>query len=135
MAGLPDITLEDTKRGVSMEDLREELDAVLSDADKKVIYYFFLKNDCANLVKLLKNPNAEIDMNGNLIMEQYVDLMTSAREMNFNVHRYPSFMSMFAREYAYNKDKEGYFPEDDMLYKFYQYAIETCPNKMVRQWY
>ena len=87
MAGLPDITLEDTKRGVSMEDLREELDAVLSDADKKVIYYFFLKNDCANLVKLLKNPNAEIDMNGNLIMEQYVDLMTSAREMNFNVHR------------------------------------------------
>ena len=135
MAGLPDITLEDTKRGVSMEDLREELDAVLSDGDKKVLYYFFLKNDCMNLVKLLKNPHAEIDLNGNLTMEQYVDLMTSAREMNFNVHRYPAFMSMFAREYAYNKDKEGYFPEDDMLYKFYQYAIETCPNKTVRQWF
>ena len=135
MAGLPDITLEDTKRGVDMADLREELDAVLSDGDKKVLYYFFLKNDCANLVKLLKNPNAEIEQNGNLSMEQYVDLMTSAREMNFNVHRYPAFMSMFAREYAYNKDKEGYFPEDDMLYQFYQYAIETCPNKMVRQWF
>ena len=135
MAGLPDITLEDTKRRVSMADLREELDAVLSDGDKKVLYYFFLKNDCMNLVKLLKNPHAEIDLNGNLTMEQYVDLMTSAREMNFNVHRYPAFMSMFAREYAYNKDKEGYFPEDDMLYKFYQYAIETCPNKTVRQWF
>ena len=118
MAGLPDISLEDTKRRISIADLREELDAVLSDGDKKVLYYFFLKNDCVNLVKLLKNPQAEIDTDGNLTMEQYV-----------------AFMSMFAREFAYNKDKEGYFPEDDMLYKFYQYAIETCPNKMVRQWY
>ena len=135
MAGLPDITLENTKQEVSMPDLREELEAVLSEKDKKVIYYFFLQKDCTNLVRLLKNPKAEIDDYGNLGMEQYVDLMTSAREMNFNVHRYPAFMSIFAREYAYNKDKEGYFPEDDMLYKFYQYAIETCPNKMVRQWY
>ncbi|MBQ6964569.1 MAG: DUF2764 family protein [Bacteroidaceae bacterium] len=135
MAGLPDITLENTKHDVSIADLREELEAALSDSDKKVLYYFFLKNDCTNLVKLLKNPNAEIDDHGNLTMEQYVDLMTSAREMNFNVHRYPAFMSEFAREFAYNKDKEGYFPEDDMLYKFYSYAIKTCPNKMVRQWY
>ncbi len=135
MAGLPDITLENTKHGVNIPDLREELDAILSDSDKKVIYYFFLKNDCTNLVKLLKNPNAEIDGHGNLSMEQYVDLMTSAREMNFNVHRYPSFMSEFARNYTYNKDKEGFFPEDEMLYQFYQYAINTCPNKMVRQWY
>ena len=135
MAGLPDITLENTKHDVSIADLREELEAALSDSDKKVLYYFFLKNECTNLVKLLKNPNAEIDDHGNLTMEQYVDLMTSAREMNFNVHRYPAFMSEFAREFAYNKDKEGYFPEDDMLYKFYSYAIKTCPNKMVRQWY
>ncbi|MBQ0048606.1 MAG: DUF2764 family protein [Prevotellaceae bacterium] len=135
MAGLPDITLEDTKSGVSISDLREDLDGTLSDYDKKVMYYFFLKNDCMNLVKLLKNPEAEIDNNGNLTMEQYVDLMTSAREMNFNVHRYPSFMSEFARNYNYNKDKEGYFPEDDMLYQFYKYAIETCPNKMIREWY
>lgn len=135
MAGLPDLKLDDTKFEVSIPDLREELDTILSSLDKKVIFYFFLKNDCSNLVKLLKDPAAEIDNNGNFTMEQYVDLMTSAREMNFNVHRYPAFMSEFARNYAYNKDKEGYFPEDEMLYQFYQYAIETCPNKMVRQWY
>ena len=135
MAGLPDITLENTKHEVSIPDLREELEAVLSDRDKKVLSYFFLKNDCVNLVRLLKDPHAEIDDHGNLSMEQYVDLINSAREMNFNVHRYPAFMSEFARNFEYNKDKTGYFPEDDMLYKFYRYAIETCPNKMVRQWY
>lgn len=79
MAGLPDITLENTKQEVSMPDLREELEAVLSEKDKKVLYYFFLQKDCTNLARLLKNPKAEIDDYGNLGMEQYVDLMTSAR--------------------------------------------------------
>lgn len=135
MAGLPDLKLDDTKFEVSITDLREELDNILSPFDKRVLFYFFLKNDCSNLVKLLKDPGADIDNHGNFTMEQYLDLVTSAREMNFNVHRFPAFMSDFARDYAYNKDKEGYFPEDKILYQFYQYAIDTCPNKMVRQWY
>ena len=135
MAGLPDIKLDDVKLEVSIADFREELEGSLSDADKKVVFYFFLKNDCMNLVKLLKDPNAEVQLNGNYTKEQYVDLMTSAREMNFNVHRFPAFMSEFARNYQYNKDKDGYFAEDDILYQFYDYAIDTCPNKMVRQWF
>lgn len=135
MAGLPDLKLDDTKFEVSIPDLREELDGILSSLDKKILFYFFLKNDCSNLVKLLKDPEAEVDNHGNFTLEQYTDLLTSAREMNFNVHRYPAFMSEFARDYAYNKDKEGYYPEDKILYQFYQYAIDTCPNKMVRKWY
>lgn len=135
MAGLPDLKLDDTKFEVSIPDLREELDNILSSLDKKILFYFFLKNDCSNLVKLLKDPTAEVDDHGNFTMEQYTDLLTSAREMNFNVHRFPAFMSEFARDYAYNKDKEGYYPEDKILYQFYQYAIDTCPNKMVRRWY
>ena len=51
------------------------------------------------------------------------------------MHRYPAFMSIFAREYAFNKDKEGYFPEDEMAYQFLDYAIKTCPNRMMRRWY
>ena len=135
MAGLPDLKLDDTKFEVSIPDLREELDNILSSLDKKILFYFSLKNDCSNLVKLLKDPTAEVDDHGNYTMEQYTDLLTSAREMNFNVHRFPAFMSEFARDYAYNKDKEGYYPEDKILYQFYQYAIDTCPNKMVRKWY
>ncbi|NLV52008.1 MAG: DUF2764 family protein [Bacteroidales bacterium] len=144
MAGLPDLSLEDSKCKVNMADMREQMEEVLSDKDKKIISYFFLKHDCTNLVKLLKNPSlwqgkqdfaSVLDDEGNLTAEQYVDLMTSAKEMNFNVHRFPTFMSEFARNYPYNKDKEGYFPEDDILYQYYMYAIETCPNKMIRQWY
>ncbi len=133
MAGLPDITL-DSKLDISIPDIREEIDMNFSDKDKKLIFYFFLENDCKNLVKLLKDPNAEIDPNSNYIMEQYRDLITSAREMNFNVHRYPAFMSEFARNYNYNKDTEGYYPEDELQLAFYEYAMQ-CPDKMISNWY
>lgn len=133
MAGLPDITLE-SKLDVSIPDLREEIDANFSDRDKKLIFYFFLENDCKNLVKLLKNPEAEINPNSNYSMEQYRDMITSAREMNFNVHRYPAFMSEFARNFNYNKDTEGYYPEDEIQLAFYEYAMQ-CPDKMISDWY
>lgn len=134
MAGLPDISLEDAKHGHSIAELKEECADVLSKTDVGLMFYFFLQIDCQNLVRLLKNPDAEIDTNGNFTMEQYVDMITSARELNFNVHRYPQFMSIFAREYKYNKDKAGYFPEDAMMLEYYKYAME-CPNKMIASWY
>lgn len=135
MAGLPDISLDDNKTSVNMAELKEEMDGVLSAADKKIISYFFLQKDCLNIVELLKDRNSKVAEDGNMTMEQYVDLFTSATEMNFNVHRYPAFLSEFVRSYAYNKDKAGYFAKDDMLYQFYKHAIDTCPSKMVRAWY
>lgn len=135
VAGLPDIDLADTQLGFSFEELREWCDAELSAHDRKLISYFYLRLDCKNLVKLLKDPEAKVDLHGNYTLEQYQDLITSAREMNFNVHRFPSFMSVFAREYNYNKGKKGFFPEDEMAYRFLNYAITTCPNRMMRDWY
>ena len=135
IAGLPDIDLKDTKPGMSIEDMREQCEEQLTQQDKKLLFYFFLHFDCVNLVKLLKNPEAEIDQWGNFSLDQLRDLITSATELNFNVHRYPAFMSIFAREYAFNKDKAGYFPEDEMAYQFLDYAIRTCPNRMMRRWY
>ena len=135
IAGLPDIDLKDTKPGMSIEDMREQCEEQLTQQDKKLLFYFFLHFDCVNLVKLLKNPEAEIDQWGNFSLDQLRDLITSATELNFNVHRYPAFMSIFAREFAFNKDKAGYFPEDEMAYQFLDYAIRTCPNRMMRRWY
>ena len=135
MAGLPDIELADTQPGISFQELREQCEEQLSSGDAKLVgSYLYLRQDCVNLVRLLKAPDAQIDMYGNYSLEQLRDLITSATELNFNVHRYPAFMSIFAREYKYNKDTAGYFPEDEILYQFYKYAIETCSNKFIREW-
>ena len=135
IAGLPDIDLQDAKPGLSLEDMREQCEEVLTPRDKKLLFYFFLHFDCVNLVKLLKDPEADIDQWGNFSLDQLRDLITSATELNFNVHRYPAFMSIFAREYAFNKDKAGYFPEDEMMFQFLDYAIKACPNRMMRRWF
>lgn len=135
IAGLPDIDLSDTQPGITFKELREQCEEQLSPGDAKLVgNYFFLRQDCTNLVLLLKDPDAQIDLWGNYSLEQLRDLITSATELNFNVHRYPAFMSIFAREYSYNKGTKGFFPEDEILYQFYNYSIETCPNKFIREW-
>lgn len=135
MAGVPDIRLDDLQDPqITFDDFREQLDEVITEKDRKLLYVFFLKRDCMNLVRLLKNPDAQIEKFGNLSMEQLNDLIVSARTMNFNVHRYPSFMSIFAREYDYNKDKKGYFPEDQIIFEYFNYAIQ-CPNDFISEWY
>ena len=76
MAGVPDISLNDTKKAMTVAELREECADVLSDSDRKLLFYFFLKYDCQNIVRLLKNPDASLLPNGNFTAEQYQDLIT-----------------------------------------------------------
>lgn len=134
MAGVPELSLENSRGGETVAGFKEELDEILSERDKSLMSHFYLKYDCRNLVGLLKNPDAEISPNGNFSREQYEDLIVSAREMNFNVHRFPAFMSVFAREYDYNKDKENYFPEDALALEYYRYSMK-CPNRMIAEWF
>lgn len=135
MAGVPDITITNAAdSGITLDSFREQSEEVLTDADQKLIYYFHLKQDCYNLVALLENPAAELTRLGNFSSEQLVDLITSAETMNYNVHRYPVFMSEFARAYKNNIAQEGFFAKDQLLYNFYQFAAK-CPNEVIRQWY
>ncbi len=134
MASSPELEMNVKHMECTLPEFKQQCEEALSYADKKLMFYFFLRYDCENIVKLLRNPEAEVDELGNFTREQYRDLLTSAREMNFNVHRYPSFMSEFARNYSYNKDVEGYFPEDAMLASYLEYASK-CPNKMMSKWY
>lgn len=134
MAGLPDVKLSDVRPQYSILQLKEELAEVIESKDEKLLYYFFLRFDCENLVRLLADPDAEIDPRGNLSREQQEDLIRSAREMNFNVHRYPTFMSIFAREYAYNSGRPDWFARDVIMLAYYEYA-RTCPNEMMAEWY
>lgn len=136
MAGVPDIDIADPKPGCSMHEFLEQLQESLTSGDARLMAdYFFRMRDCRNLISYLKNPEAELPYVGEYTVEQFADLVKSATEMNFNVHRYPAFLSEFARQWGYNKDKKGFFPEDELLYLFYKYAIKTCPNAFVREWY
>lgn len=135
ITGLPDIDLQDTKPGMSIAAMREQCEEQLTSDDKKLLFCYFLRFDCVNLVKLLKNRETEIDQLGNFSLEQLRDLISTASELNPNDHTYPSFMSDFVCEYSSNKDREGYFPEDEIAYQFFDYAIHSCSSRMIRRWY
>ncbi len=135
MAGLPDLKLADAKPALSIPQMKEQLAENLTEGDAKLMFFYFLRRDCENVVRLLKNPDAEIEPLGNYSAEQYADMITSARELTFNVHRYPAFMSVFIREYEYNKEKNGFFAEDAMLFEYLQFALQNCKNSMMREWY
>ena len=134
ISGLPDLTLDGGIKDYTVAQLKEECEEVLTEKDRKLLFYYFLQFDCKNLVRLLKDPETEMLPGGNFTREQFTDMITSAREINFNVHRYPSFMSIFAREYNYNKDKEGWFAEDAMAEAYYEYAMQ-CPNETMAEWF
>jgi len=134
MTGLPDISLSESGKGKTVADLKEECADILSDSDKKLLTYFFLKYDCQNVVRLLKNPDSALLPNGNYSPEQYGELIQAATETDFNDPQFPDFMSDYVREYADKKDKEGFFAEDAMMLAYYKYAMD-CPDGMIAQWY
>lgn len=135
MAGAPDLSLNDGKAAVSISDFKQECEENLTPEDKQLVFYFHLRWDCMNIVRLLKNPDAELELLGNFTPEQYTDMIVSARELTFNVHRYPAFMSIFIREYNYNKEKPGFHAEDEMTYQYLNFCITRCKNRMMREWY
>ena len=53
IAGLADISLDDSKAPASLESLREELYEALDAADRRVMDMLLLENDCRNLLSAL----------------------------------------------------------------------------------
>ena len=61
VAGLPELSLEDSKLSYTVADFKTEIYNGLSVSDQKLIDLFYLKFDNANVLKLLKDKEAEID--------------------------------------------------------------------------
>ena len=64
VAGLPELTLEDSKLSYTVADFKSELYSALSEEDRMLIDLFYLQFDNANVLKLLKDKDAAIDQIG-----------------------------------------------------------------------
>ena len=96
VAGLPELTLEDSKLSYTVADFKTELYPALSEDDKKLIDLFYLKFDNANVLKLLKDKDAAIDPRGNYSSEELVEYISQLKdgdEVSDSV--FPSYLSTF----------------------------------------
>lgn len=135
VAGLPELSLEDSKLSYTVADFKTELYPALSDEDKKLIDLFYLKFDNANVLKLLKDKDAAIDPRGNYSAEElaeYISQLKEGDEVPDSV--FPSYLSTFISEFHNTSAEEGILPEDRLAALYYAYAMK-CKNKFVASWF
>ena len=135
VAGLPELTLEDSKLSYTVADFKTELYPALSEDDKKLIDLFYLQFDNANVLKLLKDKDAAIDKRGNYSAEElaeYISLLKEGGELADRV--FPSYLSTFISEYFSLSVEDEFLHEDRLAALYYAYAME-CKNKFVSAWF
>jgi len=139
IAGLPNITLEDSKIPFTIEEFREELDGILTSEDKKLIDLFFLKFDNKNLVQQARFPDSDPDPRGSITYEEFNELFKALKEEEAppKNDRIPSYFKEFFELYLTSEQKEEKVVihwEDRLAALYYAYALKS-KNKFVADWF
>ena len=135
VAGLPELTLEDSKLSYTVADFKAELYPDLSDEDRRLIDLFYLKFDNANVLKLLKDKDATIDPRGNYSAEELAEFISSLKDGDEVADAvFPSYLSTFISEYFNTPAEDDFLYEDRLAALYYAYAMK-CRNKFVSSWF
>lgn len=134
IAGLPDLTLEDGKLSYTVDNFRKEIYPELTTGDRKLFDLFYLKFDNANLLKLLKNKEADLFTLGNYSVEELLLLISTAKEGEIKLKQFPSYLYHFLSDYYQSSAEDAFRPEDILATYYYDYAMR-CNNKFVSEWF
>ena len=109
IAGLPNIALDDSKLTYSISQFRQELDGILTKADKKLIDLFFLKFDNKNLIAHAKQPDRDPDPRGRITYDEFDALYKALKEEEKppKNDRIPPYFKDFFKLYLENEGKEN----------------------------
>lgn len=80
IAGLPNISLDDSKLTYSVSEFRKELDGILTSCDKKLVDLFFLKFDNKNLLAFSQRPDSDPDEKGSITYDEYKSLFDALKD-------------------------------------------------------
>lgn len=136
IAGLADISLDDSKAPASAESLRTELYDALDAADRKVMDMLLMENDCRNLISMLRDGSVAADAPlGLLSAERMEELVAQVKADEAPSKDIPGFMYTFVQEWLNDSWREhAAFAEDRLWSLFYEYAMGSG-NEFVRKWY
>lgn len=134
VAGLPTLSLDDGKLSYTVENFKSEFYPSLSDKDKKLIDLFYLKFDNVNLLKLLRNKDAETDSRGNYTADDLLLLIEAVRQGDTREKRFPSYLYDFVALYIQNSGEAHFMAEEALAAAYYAYAMK-CRNRFVSRWF
>ena len=139
VTGLPELSLEDNKLNYTVGDFKTEFYPNLSSEDQKLVDLYYLKFDNANLLKLLKDREAEIDPRGNFTADQFVAVFKQFDEEGVitSPGSLPPYLIKFIQAYL-TQQEEGtpndVLVEDWLAGLYYEYAMQ-CKNDFVSSWF
>ncbi|MBO6078548.1 MAG: DUF2764 family protein [Bacteroidaceae bacterium] len=136
IAGLADISLDDSKAPVTVESFRTEVYEALDAADRKVMDMLLMENDCRNLINMLRNGGLDEDAPKGLISAARMEeLIADVKAQEAPAKDIPAFMYQFVQEWQDESWHEyAAFAEDRLWSLFYEYAM-NAGNEFVRRWY
>lgn len=135
VAGLPDIEIHDDKLYYTSSSFKEYVYEIISDSDKQLLDIIYLKYDNRNILKLLKNTEAEIDDRGIFSKEELQDLILTIKQGDdIKDSRYPKYLKSFLHEYFESNLDDKALLEDKLSSMYYLYCISS-KNKFVSEWF
>lgn len=135
VAGLPELTLEDSKLSYTVADFKTEIYPSLSSSDQKLIDLFYLKFDNANVLKLLEDKEAGIDKRGNFSQDELNEYIAVIKEGGtVNSKEFPDYLSAFITDYFTAPTENQGLMEDHLAALYYDYAMKS-ENKFISSWF
>ena len=154
IAGLPELSLDDSKLGTTIREFRELYYPDLSDDDRALLDLIFLSSDNANLLALMKDKEAATVEGGLYTSEELLGIIEAARAEETPDRQYPRYMYDFVKEASPNPSQggelgsamsegslslgegggRGCFPEDRLAHLYYAHAMSQG-NAFVERWF
>ena len=135
IAGLPELSLDDSKLGTTVREFRELYYPDLADDDRALLDLIYLNYDNANLLLLLKDKEAAIAEGGLYTSEELLAIIEAARAEEAPDCNYPRYMYDFVAQMESEESAaEGIFPEDRLAQLYYAHAMSQG-NVFVERWF
>ncbi|MDD4847159.1 MAG: DUF2764 family protein [Bacteroidales bacterium] len=127
IAGLPEISPDDKKLSLSVQDIRSYLSDYLTNKEMDVINLFFLPNDNAQVLRILQKKSPDLELPTVFDVEQLEN------EVND-----PMFLPPYLKNYLLDLQKEDHIesnrlPETDLSEKYWEYMLSQ-KNKLVQRY-
>ena len=135
IAGLPELALEDNKLYCTLADFKREYYPFLSKPDRGLLDLFYLQYDNQNLLKLLKNKDASIDLRGIYSKDDLLEgisLMKDGAELSES--QLPSYIAIFLTEYFKDSFETTALWDDRLSSLYYAFALK-CKNRFMVDWF
>ena len=144
IAGLPNISFDDSKLPYTVSGFKDELGNYLSDADARLLNLFTLKFDNENLLEQIQYPGYDPDTRGRFTYEEINELLKGLKNekeedkpfKNRNKH-FPPYFETFARAFLKAEEKEekpAVLWEDYLSALYYDYCMKS-KNEFVNSWF